>query len=395
MKKFFVSTPLGFEHRALSEMRAIWPYLLGKDAQSLKDSFPSIEMTEGGFEFEADFFVGPQLNFFLKSANRVLLRLDSFRCRDFPKLFTRTRDLPWSEFITDSNVEWVVAAQGSRLNNEKRLQDCMQDAIKETMGAPKSQEPQATVYVRMFDDQLTISLDTTGEHLHKRGWSVLKGEAPLRETIASYMIEEMIGDAAPETLSQISLKDPFVGSGTLLTEARALYTGAFARPYAFQKWKRAPKLFLSPSFALNYKLPVIAGFKEYLGSDIDAEMILVAEKNFAEVEKQMQAVQKKNFTSAKVTFEQQDALAEGTIEHSHPLWLVCNPPYGERLPLAASGGLAAVVKRLCERYKPQKLGILYPQKDGLKTAPNGYKVVREVSISNGGLHTSFTVIESL
>jgi putative N6-adenine-specific DNA methylase len=368
---------------------------LGKDAQNTQDPFPAIEMHEGGFEFEADLFVGLQLNFFLKTANRVLLRLDSFRCRDFPKLFTRTKSLPWLEYLPHSNVEWVVAAQGSRLNNEKRLQDCCTDALVEILGKPPVGEPCATIYLRMFNDQLTISIDTTGEHLHKRGWSVLKGEAPLRETIACFMLGEMIGDASPETLNTVTLQDPFIGSGTILSEARALFAGQFTRPFAFQKWKKAPKLFLSSSFALNYRMPVVAGFKSFVGSDIDAEMVEIAQKNFSETEKQLQAAQKKNFVTAEVKFKVEDALADGSVDSKDPLWLICNPPYGERLPMAAAGGLQAVVQRLCERYKPQKLGILYPEKDALKKAPAGYRVARQVSISNGGLHTALTVLVSL
>jgi len=116
--------------------------------------------------------------------------------------------------------------------------------------AEKSTSSQVSIYIRVEDDNCTISLDTTGEHLHKRGWSILKGEAPLRETISAYLLKETIGDASAAELSQVVLCDPMMGSGTILTEARSLWQGQFQRDFAFKHWKKVPKLLLSPSFIL-------------------------------------------------------------------------------------------------------------------------------------------------
>ncbi|WP_374030508.1 class I SAM-dependent RNA methyltransferase [Bdellovibrio bacteriovorus] len=393
MNRFFVATPLDFEKLALAEMKEVWPFLLGKDAKPHTLPFPEVTVLEGGFEFETELFIGLQLNFFLKTANRVLLRMTSFKAKDLPKFYQKFKALPWIDFLPHAHVEWEVAAQKSRLNNEKRLQESAEAALTEIFKGVKGKETCASIYIRMDDDTCTISLDSTGEHLHKRGWATLKGEAPLRETLAAILLKEIIGNTNPAETSQITLVDPMMGSGTFLCEARALWAGQFVRDFAFKKWKRAPKLFQSSSFALNYKMPAAHPFKAYVGFDIDEDMIPAAEGNFGEVERQLQAVQKAAFVKAPHKFIHGNSLE--ISEDVGPSWLVVNPPYGERLPVAGSGGLKALAKLLCERHKPLKLGILYPEKERLGTVPAGYKLLKEVKINNGGLRCLFTVLTRL
>lgn len=399
MNRFFVSTPLGFEERTLVEMKEIWPYLLGKDAKTHALPFPDVDLVQGGLEFETDLFAALQLNFFLKTANRLLLRMTSFKTRDLPKFYQKFKSLPWREYLPHAGVEWEVAAQKSRLNNEKRLQESAEKALQEIFGSAgssptnaKSEDICGSIYIRMDDDTCTISLDSTGDHLHKRGWSVLKGEAPVRETIAAYLLHELIGDATPAEVSQITLLDPMMGSGTFLSEARSLWSGQFERPYAFQKWKRTPKLFQSPSFAFNYEIPTVSLFKKFVGFDLNEEMIPVATKNFAEVERQLHEVQKSSFQKAAIEFINQDALT-GEYKSAGPLWMILNPPYGERLEANIKGGLKGLAQTLCRQYNPEKIAILYPEKERIPSAPAGYKVLKELKINNGGIRCFFTILE--
>lgn len=395
MNRFFVATPLDFESAALQEMKDIWPFLLGKDAKPHALPFPEVKVLEGGLEFETELFAGLQLNFFLKTANRVLLRMASFKARDLPKFYQKFKSLPWLEYLHSSHVEWKVAAQKSRLNNEKRLQESAESALQELFPGKTSQEPCGSIFIRMDDDLCTISLDTSGEHLHKRGWTALRGEAPLRETIASYMLKSLIAEATPTQISAVTLCDPMMGSGTLLNEARALWSGQFLRPYAFQKWKKAPKLFQSSSFALNYAFQAEPVFKKYLGFDISGNMVSIASENFAEVEKQISQTRKKTFKKSDSEFRHEDAIEEAQIKDAHPLWMILNPPYGERLPIAITGGLPQLAATLCSRYKPERLGILYPEKDKVSPVPAGYRVLKENRINNGGLRCLFTVLTRL
>ncbi|MEN0059042.1 MAG: RNA methyltransferase [Bdellovibrio sp.] len=398
MSRFFVVTPLDFEQRVLTEMQQVWPYLLGKDAQTHALPFPEVDVLQGGLEFEADLFTAVQLNFFLKSANRILLRMTSFKARDLPKFYQKFKSLPWREYLPHAQVQWEIAAQKSRLNNEKRLQDSAEQALKELFSSVNGSAASAvvtkdealTIYIRMDQDLCTISLDTTGEHLHKRGWSVLKGEAPLRETLASFALQAMIADKPPASLAKVTLMDPMMGAGTFLTEARSLYSGQFRRPYAFQKWKKAPKLFLSPHFAGNYEMTSFSPFKEYVGRDIQEKMLPVVRENFAEVEKQI-ADSAKASASSLCFLSMGDALSESRpAEAQDPLWLVVNPPYGERLPTAVKG-VQSLTETLCRLYRPEKLGILYPEKERIRP-PMDYQIEGEHRLNNGGLRCLFTIL---
>lgn len=391
MSRFFVSTPLDFEKVTLQEMQEVWPYLLGKDAQVHSLPFPEVQVHSGGLEFEADLITGVQLNFFLKTANRVLLRLASFKARDLPKFYQKFKSLPWLEYLAHANVEWEVAAQKSRLNNEKRLQESAETALGEVFKAQKGAESCGRIFIRMDEDLCTISLDSTGEHLHKRGWSVLKGDAPVRETIAAFILRSLVGDASGKELAETILLDPMMGSGTFLTEARALYDGNFTRSYAFQQWKKVPKLFLSPSFAFNYTAPTTPLFKKYVGFDLNSEMPVIAEKNFKALEQKLEKVQRTKFHSAALELANQDGL-EAKMCVVENLWLVVNPPYGERLTEGVSGGLKGLVQGLLKNYKPQKLGVIYPDKERLQKVPEGYKVAKELKINNGGIRCLFTLL---
>lgn len=403
VNNFFISTPLGFEQTALSEFKEVWPYLLGKDSKPHALPLPEIEVLHGGLEFETDLVLALQLNYFLKTANRVLMRMTSFRVKDLPKFYQKFKSLPWLEYLHNADVEWEVAAQKSRLNNEKRLQESAEKALQEIFGAvkknhnietpsEKSAAGKVSIYIRVEDDNCTISLDTTGEHLHKRGWSVLKGEAPLRETISAYLLKETIGDATPSELSQVVLCDPMMGSGTILTEARSLWQGQFQRDFAFKYWKKVPKLLLSPSFIFNYNLPKSQIFKSFMGMDIEEKMLKVASANFAEVERQIHLQEKDQFVALDLKVSHQNSLEVGGVTVPEDVWMVLNPPYGERLSGETAGGLQRMASQLTTLYRPKKIGILFPEKEKLQKAPDQYEIEKVVKVNNGGLRCLYTLL---
>lgn len=396
MKKFFIVCPLGFEKSVEAEMRAAWPALLAKNGQPHGLEFPALTVLKGGIEFETDEFVALQFNFFLKTASRILLRLAEFKARDFPKLHERIRRVPWQEYFRSSHVELKTAAARSRLNNEKRLEETLRKTLAEILPVGGAGgDPEGAIYLRMDDDLCTLSLDTTGEHLHKRGWGALKGEAPLRETIAHFILRSLTRGVSPAHLAEVELFDPMMGSGTFLTEARAWNFPQFSRPFAFQKWKSTPKLFLSPQFPLNYKLTADRGpFRSYRGNDVDAEMVAVSEGNFRELEKQMNAVQKSAFASADFQPMQGDVFELKPSEFSNPLWIVTNPPYGERLHASTRDGLADYAEALAA-LAPERMAFLYPEKSRLRKEkiPSGYSLTVELPILNGGLKTLLTILD--
>jgi putative N6-adenine-specific DNA methylase len=395
MKKFFVVCPLHQEMALAAEIRACWPLLIGKDGQVAPAPSPALRILKGGVELECDEVHGYQLNFFLKTASRILLRLAEFKARDFPKVHEKIKALPWQEYFRTSRLEYVVAASRSRLNHEGRLRDTLEKTLRNLL-PPAGAQAEGTVYLRMENDLCTLSLDTTGEHLHKRGWAPLKGEAPLRETLAQIILRQLIGDTEPEKLARIHLFDPMAGSGTFLLEARASHFPQWGRPFAFQKFKSCPKIFLSPSFIFNYRLPRATAFKSLIASDRDEKILLAAQKNAQSLEAEIARFEKKNYEAATWVWEVADLFADTLPKPpaGEELWIVSNPPYGERLRDSAEGDMGAYFAALAAT-KAGQIALLHPEKMKLKKAqvPAGYKISAEIPLLNGGLKTLLTVLK--
>lgn len=386
--RFFIATPLGFEESVREELLALWPQLLTKSAQPLQEPVPEIKILKGGLEIECDLFIGVQWNFFLKSANRVLLRVAEFKAKDLPTFYNQFKKVPWREYFTHSQIEISVAAQTSRVNNEKRLLASAQAVFTEIFGPSEREGMQAGVFIRMERDLCTVSVDTTGEHLHKRGWGQFKGEAPLRETLAAFMLTQMLHFDSGRT--GITLVDPMMGSGTYLYEAAGWNRGHFARSYAFQAWPKAPKLFLAERFHLNYKTLRPQPFQKLLGMDLSEKMVSAAKQNLEQVQR---APGSEKLPTCAAHLQQGDALS-GEVLLPTQAWMIVNPPYGERLE-EASLTLQDLVRTLTERYRPELLGVLYPEAGSvLKSLPHG-RVVKQIKINNGGIRCLFTILAAV
>jgi len=392
---FYVPCNPGFEEDLQTEIRECWPWLIALNGAANASAIPEMIPQHGGVSIDAPLELGIQLNFFLKTAHRVLWRVGDFRTRDFPKLFEKVRQIPWEKYLVSNQVEWVVSAGKSRLNNEKRIEETCREAFASVKGLSPG-APQK-IYVRIFDDQCTLSLDSSGEHLHKRGWGTRKGEAPLRETLSAFVLRQMMTDASPGELGQITLVDPMCGSGTLLLEAASLWKPNFARAYSFLNWKNTPKLFKTELWKKNYKLLTAeTPFAAYRGFDVDEKVLGAARENLQDLCKIL------SIEKLDIRFEMQDLFAETKDPSFGKVWCIANPPYGERLRVQQKGGKGEfsyddLLARMAEKHRAQKIGLLLPNKMLVKNIkpPMNYKLNLEIPFSNGGLDVLFLVYNSL
>ncbi len=203
----------------------------------------------GGIEFSGPFDSLYQANLKLRTASRVLLRIGDFLAQSYPMLFDKARKLPWELYLGFAPHYRVrVSAKESRLRHQKRLAATLERAISAAL-APLGLHPTATAdeglefHLRLFQDRCTLSLGTSGEHLHIRGYHQSKTPAPLRETLAAGLL------LASRWQEFDLICDPMCGSGTLLIEAallaRDIPPGA-RRRFAFEelpsfqesKWRR-------------------------------------------------------------------------------------------------------------------------------------------------------------
>ncbi|MGZ3746951.1 MAG: THUMP domain-containing class I SAM-dependent RNA methyltransferase [Pseudobdellovibrionaceae bacterium] len=391
---FYISCALGFEEILMGEIRRCWPQLIQINGQANLSPLPEMSVERGGILIKTSFELGLQLNFFLKTAHRVLWRIAEFKVRDFPKLFEKLQKIPWVQYLKGPQVEWVVAASKSRLNNEKRIAETCLEAFAKVAGKIQgSSQFSQRVYVRIHDDLCTLSLDSSGENLYKRGWGIQKGEAPLRETLAAFLIQEMMGEAPPSKTQQVTLVDPLCGSGTIILEGASIWQPNFEREFSFLEWKNAPKIFKSPFLKQNYKqLPQQAPFKSYLGYDIENNVLQAAEENRKSLETKTQ------IKNLKIRFENENLFA-GEKKSLGPVWCITNPPYGERLHVQGRGQIneafsyQELVQRMADKFSAEKIGVLLPNKSIVRNlrAPEGYKKKAEIPLSNGGLDVVYLI----
>ena len=243
------------------------------------------QVEDGRVTFIGDEEAICQANIFLRTAERILVKVGSFKAVTFEELFDKTKALPWEEYIPENGKFWVKKASSvkSKLFSTSDIQSIMKKAMVERMKSKyhKSwfEEDGAEYPVRVFlmKDQVTIGLDTSGESLHKRGYRKLSGKAPITETLASALIM-----LTPWRADRI-LVDPFCGSGTFPIEA-AMMAASIApgmnRSFTAEAWTNlvAKKQWYDAMDEANdlVKRDVEVDIQGY---DIDGDVIKVAREN--------------------------------------------------------------------------------------------------------------------
>jgi putative N6-adenine-specific DNA methylase len=371
---------------------------------------PNVEVTleRGGLTVRLPLVEGCELNRVLKIPTRLLLRLADFGCRDFPKLFKKTSNLPWADWIpVGSTVDFQASSHKSRLFIKKRIEETCRDGFKKYL---KSQVPlseqtslsgarsELSVLVRVDDDVCTFSLDTSGELLHKRGTKTLSSEAPLRETIAAALLTWMSTEG-PRESEPLTLIDPMIGSGTFVIEAAQMSQTIRARNYAFELFPKYQRETCAPPeselktetrteteaaddtpIASNAKSPepILANFTAFIGLDIDAKAAEATRGNWRGLGDQRE-----------LKIEIADIFDAKPIEVDGLRWLITNPPYGERLKI--EGRLKDYYELLfesCERaIRPDRACFILPDtaRPEKLRAPGRWQLQKTLKFQNGGL----------
>ncbi len=271
----------------------------------------------GGVDFHGGLRELYQANLWLRSATRILVRLDEVTARDFPTLYKRLLRLPWGRFLKPGiPCDIRVVCHRSRLFHSGRVAETTEQAIVKALGAEIDPQGKAQqVLVRIEDDRCLVSIDSSGERLHRRGYRQARVAAPLRETLAAGCLLALGYDGSRP------LVDAMTGSGTFAIEAALIALrrapGAM-RNFAFMDWpKYRPGL-----------------WKQLLQEAQQAEKTELPAAIFA-IDNNPKAIAaaERNLTSAAldgVIRIQCQPLQQFRAE-VEPGLILCNPPYGERL----------------------------------------------------------------
>lgn len=338
-------------------------------------------MVDGGVGFSASPRQLYEANLHLRTASRVLIRLSQFRALSFAELERRAKRIPWETVLDKGRpVALRVTCRKSRLYHSDAVAERIERDLLARCGTkvtastrdeddegPAASDAQLIV-VRFDRDHCTVSADSSGAHLHQRGYRTHVTTAPLRETLAAALI------LASEWDRRSPLLDPFCGSGTIPIEA-ALIAAKVApgknRRFQFMRW---------PGFNPTEweRIHAIAVDKEHRvalppirGSDHAASAILAATGNADRAG-----------VAGLVEFTRADAL-DATADDGAG-WIVSNPPYGVRLGAAVDSRrlLNDFGQRLRERFAGWRLALLVPAE--LRRVP-GLALTPNLRTSNGGL----------
>ena len=299
------------------------------------------QVEDGKVTFLGDEAAICRANVFLRTAERVMIKVGSFRAVTFEELFQGTKALPWEDFIPEDGKFWVAKATSikSRLFSPSDIQSIMKKAMvermKEKYGVSWFPETGSSYPLRvsLYKDVVTVGLDTTGVSLHKRGYRTMTSKAPITETLAAalIMLTPWRGDRI--------LVDPFCGGGAFPIEAAlmAAHMGpGMNRSFLAEEW---PNLIPRKCW---YEAGDEAGDlvndqveTDIQGYDIDGDVIRAARSNAQSAG-----------VDHLIHFQQRPV-----SELSHPKkygFLITNPPYGERIE--EKKNLPELYRQLGERF---------------------------------------------
>ena len=299
---------------------------------------------DGRVTFEGDAEAIARANVFLRTAERVLLKVGSFTAVTFDELFEKTRALPWERYIPRDGKCWVAKASSikSKLFSPSDIQKIMKKAIvrrlqeeydlgQQLLPETGSQYP---LRVFLFKDQVTIGIDTSGDSLHKRGYRTLTSKAPITETLAAALIL-----LTPWKKDRI-LVDPFCGSGTFPIEAAMIAANmapGMNRSFLAESWRNlVPRKHWYNAVDEATELLDDSVEVDIQGYDVDGEIVRAARENA-----------KRAGVDHLIHFQQRPV-----SELSHPKkygFIISNPPYGERIE--EKKNLPELYRQIGERFR--------------------------------------------
>lgn len=322
------TSAMGLEALVAKEVRA-----LGYDC----------EVENGRISYKGDALAIARSNMWLRTADRIRIKVGEFKATTFDELFEKTKALPWEQFLSE-DAEFPVTGKSvkSKLFSVPDCQAIVKKAIVERMrnhykktGWFEENGPFSKIEVAIHKDVALLTIDASGSGLHKRGYRAGQGEAPLKETLAAALV--MLTNWTPEK----PFVDPFCGSGTIPIEAAMIgqnIAPGFNREFISESWHWIPEKVWDEARTEAEDLANYDQEIDITGTDIDHRMVKIAQDNafeagFADLI-QFKQMQVKDFTTNK---------EYGVI--------VGNPPYGERL------GEKAAVQKMYEEMGQALAGL--------------------------------------
>ena len=344
-----------------------------------------VKLERRAVSFSGDKQLLYRANLCLRSASRVLVPLATFKAKDADEVYAHVKQIDWAQYMTVQTgfqIDATVYSETFRHSRyvTYRVKDAIADWWNEHVGkrpSVKLSNPDLYINVHIANEQVTVSLDSSGESLHKRGYRVANTQAPINEALAAGML--LLAGWKGET----DFYDLMCGSGTLLIEAaliaQNIAPGIFRQGFAFEKWPDFDKELFE--FVYNDDSHECPFTHHIYGSDAAFYAVQAALKN-------VKAAGQQRFIDVR-----QIRLQEIKREQQEKALVMVNPPYGERL--AQDKDVLRLYADLGTAFKHQFAGstawVISSNEEALKCI--GLKPSKRVKLMNGELECLFNKYE--
>jgi len=340
-----------------------------------------VQIARRSVYFSGDIKLLYKANYCLRTALRILVPIDTYKIHSADDLYQRGKNFKWEDLFGCEQTFAIQSTVFTDLFNNSmfaslKLKDAIVDRFRYKFGerpSVDSKNPDILINLHISNEICTISLDSSGESLHKRGYRLDQNEAPISEVLAAGLIRLSGWDRKSDLI------DPMCGSGTIAIEAAMLangiYPGDVRKNFAFRNWRSFnPELFKQMAEEVQ---SVAQTAVKVSASDILRRNVDIASKNADEAG-----------VGSLIDFKVSDfKLLEPASEKP---FLLFNPPYGERLTPDDTNFYAMIGERLKHHYADATVWIIStPQ--CLKSI--GLRPSRKISILNGSLECSFRKYE--
>ena len=294
--------------------------IVEREVQKL--GYTETRVEDGRVRFKGDLTAICKANLWLRTADRVQLVMGEFHCPDFEQLFERTKEMPWEEWLTvDAKFPVYAKSVKSMLTATPSVQRAVKKAIVERLKTKHNriwfdeEGPEYAIEISLLNDRALLTIDTSGEGLHKRGYREMTTEAPLKETLAAALIQLSYWNR------DRILVDPFCGSGTIPIEAaliaRNMPPGG-DRSFAAETWPQVSIKLWTEARKEARDLRQKPLEMSIIATDMDPQVIRLARKHASDAG-----------VGTDIHFERK--LFAEFKEYREYGCMICNPPYGERM----------------------------------------------------------------
>ncbi len=329
--------------------------------------------------YEGDLKIIYKSNYLLRTSLRILKEIEFFRFKNIEQYYIKCKEIDWQKYfgVDQSFVIHSTVGNTKDFTNSMfaslKAKDAIADHFRNKVGKRPNvdtENPEIVIDLHIHEDTCTISLDSSGESLHKRGYRINQGEAPLNEVLAAGMIR------LSGWTGNCDFMDPMCGSGTLPIEAAMIAynipAGKFRKNYAFENWRDFDQLLLDDIKKETKKRE----FKHQIfASDISGSNLLNAQTNA-----------RRALVFNKIKFQVSD-FKDLKIDINNGM-IIINPPYGERLKERDLNELYGMIgERLKHQFAGNVAWILSSSVESFKFV--GLKPDVKLDLYNGSLKCKF------